>query len=95
MIERILVAHADADYVSELAEHMAAQQIEVVGPADCAAMALALAAIQPIDRAVVGRRLSGRRTGDQLARLLERDWGVQTTLIDRPRPSSLSWERQE
>jgi hypothetical protein len=61
----------------------------VVGPADRAATALALAATQPVDLAIVGRELAGRRSGAELVAALERDWGIPSTVIDRPAPGEI------
>ena len=89
MLKRVLVAHGDDDYLAQLVEHLMINEIEVVGPANSAAMALALAAVHPVERAFVGRNLAGRRNGEELARVLRRDWGVRTTLIDTPGMGSL------
>ena len=84
MAKRVLVAHGDAKTLGRLLEDLAQrdEELEVVGPADRAATALALAAIQPVDEALVGPRLAGRRSGADLATALERDWGIPSTMLE-------------
>jgi hypothetical protein len=92
MAHRVLVAHGDMDYLGTLMAELTERGMEVVGPADRARMALSLAAIQPVDCAIVGRRLAGTRDGADLALCLHRDWGIPATLIDMPPPTELWFE---
>lgn len=83
---RILVAHTDAKYTAILTSHLQDQGFEVVGPAKTARMALALAALGPLDKAIVGRKLDGRRDGAGLAEALTANWGVCSIVVDKPDP---------
>ena len=97
MARRVLVAHGDAEYLTRLVAGLGETEaeIEIVGPADRAATALALAAIQPIDAAIVGRELAGRRDGPELVKMLERDWGIASIVIDTPEPDALILETDQ
>ncbi len=86
MMKRVLVAHGDADHMIRLLEDLQSgdEEVEIVGPAYRAATALTLASTQPIDAAIVGQDLGGRRNGEQLADALARDWGIPSTLVGEP-----------
>jgi hypothetical protein len=86
----LLLAHHDSAYLDELVQRFSDAGYEVVGAARTARMALALAALGPVDAAVVGRRLGGERDGPTLALILESLWGIPSRLIEQPDPDRLA-----
>lgn len=89
-IRSLLLAHHDSAYLHELVQRFSEAGYEIVGAACTARMALALAALAPVDAAVIGRRLGGRRDGAALARALESLWGIPSRLIEQPDPERLT-----
>jgi hypothetical protein len=86
----LLLAHHDSAYLDELVQRFSDAGYEIVGTARTARMALALAALGPVDAAVVGHRLGGERDGPALARTLESLWGIPSRLIEQPDPDGLA-----
>lgn len=86
----VLIAHHDSDYLHELVQRFSDAGYLVVGAARTARMALAIAALGPVDAAVVGHRLGGQRDGRALAQTLQSLWGIPSRLIERPDPGTLA-----
>lgn len=80
--EVILVATADPPAAAHMVDVLAECGHTVVGPVDRAAAALMFAGQAPVTRAIVYRRLAGRRSGRELAEALRAAFGVEALLID-------------
>ena len=77
----VLIARNPPVEVDGIVELLINAGINVVGPADRAAHALAIAAQTPVDLALVTPELAGERDGAELARRLDDTWGVRTIVV--------------
>jgi hypothetical protein len=77
----ILLAHHDPERLHELTLEFSDRGFHVLGPAQRAGVALALAMQSPVSFAVVGERLAGARDGRALAQALRETWGVPTYIL--------------
>jgi hypothetical protein len=82
-IRTILVAGAPNEYPTNLIQHLTDSGRTVIGPADTAKLALALAAQSSADLALVAPKLAGQRDGAELARRLQDIWGVPSIVLQR------------
>lgn len=77
----VLVAHHDPETLERLTSELDARGYHVIGPARTAGVALALAAQWPVNLALIGEQLAGRRHGAELARTLREIWGVRSLIL--------------
>lgn len=80
----VLVARISTETPDPVVELLTDAGINVIGPVDRAAVALSLAAQMPVDFAVVGAELAGRRSGAELADCLRETWGVPSVVLKAP-----------
>ncbi|WP_309091861.1 hypothetical protein [Phenylobacterium sp.] len=77
----ILVAQNTPAITADLVKILVEAGINVIGPVDRAAHALAMAAQTPVDLALVTPKLAGCRDGEELARVLADTWGVRSVIV--------------
>ncbi len=77
----VLVARKSPDDSPGLVEILVGAGLNVIGPVDRAAHALALTAQSSVDLAIVTPELAGRRNGRELAQVLEETWGVPAYVL--------------
>lgn len=77
----ILVAHTDPAYLERIVPRLVERGFHVVGPANTARVALALATQTPVNLALVGEKLAGVRDGRAVARALRSAWGIPSILV--------------
>jgi DNA-binding NarL/FixJ family response regulator len=77
----VLVVRKSNDFPDPIVENLSERGINVLGPVDTAARALALVAQTPADIALVSPSLAGRRDGAELARCLHDTWGVPSVML--------------
>lgn len=79
----VVVAAMSSPHRDGLMEQLHERGVNILGPVDTAAQALALLAHHPADFAIIEDVLAGRRGGGELADALEAQWGVPSVLVSR------------
>lgn len=77
----VMVVGRLKDLPDRIVELLADAGLNVLGPVDSAARALAIVAQTAADIALIHPELSGQRDGFELARDLEHTWGVPSVII--------------
>ncbi|WP_041373408.1 hypothetical protein [Phenylobacterium zucineum] len=77
----VLIARKSPESTDSLVQLLVDAGVNVLGPVDTAARALAIVAQTPADFAVVTPELAGKRNGAELARRLEDTWGVPSVVV--------------
>lgn len=77
----VLIARKPPADIGGILEVLFDAGINVIGPVERAAHALAIAAQTHVDLALVTPELAGRRDGAELARRLADTWGVRTVVV--------------
>lgn len=79
----VVVAAMNSQRRDNLVEQLHERGVNILGPVETAAQALALTAHHPVDFAIVETILAGRRGGGELAEALASQWGVRSFLVSR------------
>jgi DNA-binding response OmpR family regulator len=79
----VIVVKRSSEIPDPLVETLTDAGLNVVGPVDTAAQALAMIAQTRADVALVAAELAGRRDGFELARCLKDTWGVPAVMLSR------------
>ena len=77
----ILIARNSPASIVDIVQILTDAGINVIGPVDRAAHALAMVAQTPVDLALVTPELAGHRDGPALARELADTWGVRALVV--------------
>ena len=94
--ETVLLICSEESTSAELLSKLWGHGHGVVGPAENARMALAMAAQHPATIALVASAPTGRRSAVELAQALKRDWGIGSIILDNveadePRAQARDW----
>jgi DNA-binding NarL/FixJ family response regulator len=77
----VVVAAMSSPHRDGLVEQLHERGVNILGPVDTAAQALALIAHHPAEFAIIDKVLAGRRGGNELADALKSQWGVPSVLV--------------
>lgn len=77
----VVIAAMSSPHRDDLVEQLHERGVNILGPVDTAAQALALMAHHPAEFAIIETALAGRRDGGELADALQSQWGVPSVLV--------------